>query len=157
MVTIQEYINEENIINDEWYRSNQDSIICQICKNIIIEPTMCIHCKCVYCRACINRWRLIDAKCPLRCVNPNYKISQDMCKILSKLKFKCKNCNKIFNYKKIKNHFSGCNILSNYLNDFETDEVVVNGFFKKLEIKQETVFESKNRIRSKYLIFFLFL
>jgi hypothetical protein len=37
------------------------------------------------------------------------------------------------------------------------DEVVVNGIFKKLEIKQDTIFESKNRIRSKYLIFFLFL
>ena len=118
---------------------------------------MCIHCKCVYCRACINRWRLIDPKCPLRCVNPNYQISQDKCKILSKLKFKCKNCNKIFNYNDMKKHFAGCNILNNYLNDFDMDEVAVNGIFKKLEIKQDTIFESKNRIRSKYLIFFLFL
>ena len=152
MDMIQEYINEENVINDKSYKSFQDSIICQICKNILIEPIMCIHCKQVYCKGCINKWKIINAKCPFRCINPNYQISQEMCQILSKLRFKCKNCDKIFKYNDMKNHFAGCNILSNYINDINPDEVINNGFFEKLENKQDVVLESKNKIRSKYLI-----
>ena len=115
---------------------------------------MCIHCQNVYCRQCINKWRIINAKCPLRCINPNYQISHDIAKILSNLKFKCKNCNNIFNYNDMKNHFTGCKILTDYKNFFDIDEdIMLNGIFKKMENKENIVFESKDKIKSKNIQF----
>ena len=151
---IQEYINEETVINDDIYKAFNDSVICQICKNIIIEPMMCMHCQNVYCRQCINKWRIINAKCPLRCINPNYQISHDIAKILSNLKFKCKNCNNIFNYNDMKNHLTGCKILTDYKNFFGIDEdIMLNGIFKKMENKENIIFESKDKIKSKNIQF----
>ena len=69
------YINEETIVKNEIYDAFKDDINCPICRDILIEPQMCMNCQNVYCRKCIEEWSKRNNKCPNRCDNPNYKRS----------------------------------------------------------------------------------
>ena len=56
MDKLREYINEKNVIKDEFYTSFESSFTCSICSDIFIEPTMCMNCQNVYCKECIEGW-----------------------------------------------------------------------------------------------------
>ena len=150
MEDIYSYINENNIINDEIYNEFKFSISCPICTNIIIEPMMCMICQSSYCKKCINQWSLINEKCPNRCINPNYQISKEMNGILSKLQFKCKFCNKTFEYNEMKEH---------YYSGFDNNNKIycqqpeIKKKMRKIENKNAQLFESKNKINSKLISF----
>jgi len=82
---MENYINEDTIIEDDIYSNFKDSVICGICSNILIEPTMCMNCQNAYCQKCINDWSKRDNRCPYHCENPSYKKSIEKSNILSKL------------------------------------------------------------------------
>ena len=151
MKEIRDYISESNVINDEIYNDFKYSVTCQICSNIIYEPMMCMSCQNVYCKLCISQWSRNNRRCPYRCINPNYQIGKDMSYLLSKLKFKCKYCNKIFQYNKMKNHYlSGCNILENNKEEIKNiEEPIIRGIFEKLPSKLNQIIDLKNKIKSK--------
>ena len=154
MLEIQDYINENNIIKDQIYNEFKFSIICPICTNIIYEPMMCMKCQNVYCRSCIIQWSKIKTHCPNRCANPNYQKSIAKSELLSKLRFKCKYCEEIYDYNNmIIHYFSNENNTKNQNDIFGSQ---IKGNFQKIEnsIKQ---FEPKNKIKSKkkYLYFFI--
>ena len=118
METIQDYINEENLIKDQIYQNLEGSITCIICLDIIIEPIMCIKCQNVYCKKCIQNWSKINNKCPNRCQNPSYQICVSIGKLLSKLYFNCKYCKSIINYNDMEKHFlSKCQLGKNIDNN----------------------------------------
>jgi hypothetical protein len=147
MEDIHNYINENNIMNVELYNIFRDSLSCQICTNIFIEPMMCMNCQNSYCKNCIRKWSAFDGKCPNRCENPNYQNSRDKNDLLSKIKFKCKFCNNIFEYNEMINHYNlGCH---NNKRKIYYKEPTIKESFRKIENKDMQILDSKNRINSK--------
>lgn len=135
MENLSDYINEKTVIKDEQFNSIKDYIICQICKDIIIIPIKCSNCKNSFCRNCIEMWDIRNKDCPFRCRNPNYKKDIDLEEDLSKLKFECKKCQDIINYKDIVGHFySKCGIeeINKELYDIE-NPLSSEGIFEKIE------------------------
>lgn len=105
---MEKYINDESVIKDVIYNTFKELIICPLCFNILIDQMMCMKCQNVYCKKCIDQWKEKDNKCPNRCENPNYQRSLGKKDILSKLKFKCLNCENEIEYEKIQSHYNSC-------------------------------------------------
>ena len=105
MELIRKYINEETVIKNEVYNNIENSIICIICLDIIIDPMICNNCQTVYCKNCIEKWSKIDKRCPKRCINPIYQKCLKIQKLLSKLTFNCEKCRNIINYDEIEKHY----------------------------------------------------
>ena len=101
---MKDLINEDSVVEDEFYKVFKDSIICPLCLDVLIEPVMCMRCQNVYCKNCTNDWLKKDNKCPNRCNDPNYKKCIGKNDILSKLRFKCKKCGQIVNYNDCNKH-----------------------------------------------------
>ena len=104
MEFLRDYVNEGNLIKDEIYKAFKTSIICSICKDLILEPSMCINCQLVCCRKCFDDWSSMHSKCPNRCKNPIYKKSLAITELLSKLKFRCYKCDNVIKYDEMKRH-----------------------------------------------------
>ena len=104
MENIRDFINDKNVVKDEIYLAFENSVLCPICTDVLIEPTMCMNCQNVYCKKCINDWIKKSNKCPNRCENSNYQKSLAITELLSKLKFKCIYCGNSIDYNNIKNH-----------------------------------------------------
>ncbi len=103
---MEEYINNDTIIKEEIYNLFKNTIICSLCKNILIDPVMCMQCQDVFCKKCLEKNN--ENKCPKGC-NEN-KIQKCIGKndILSKLKFKCVGCSKAILYNEAINHHESC-------------------------------------------------
>ena len=98
------YFPEDNIVKDGIYTSLSPLLICPICKNLFKEPLMCSGCQNVYCKICIN-----DKKCLNNCVNNTFSPSISKNELLSKLKYRCKNCSKVVIQGDIQSHIDeGC-------------------------------------------------
>ena len=104
MDKIREYINEKNVIKDEFYTSFDNSLTCSICSDIFIEPIMCKNCQNSYCRECIESWLQKSTTCPNRCQNTNFDKDISKNEMLSNLKFICHKCDSVINYNDMKNH-----------------------------------------------------
>lgn len=105
---MEKYINDESVIKDVIYNTFKELITYPLCFNILIDQMMCMKCQNVYCKKCIDQWKEKDNKCPNRCENPNYQRSLGKKDILSKLKFKCLNCENEIEYEKIQSHYNSC-------------------------------------------------
>ena len=88
-----EYFSDDCIIEDQLYLAIKDLITCPLCSKILNEPYMCNECQNAYCKKCLEKYSNLK-KCPND--NKNVKFSHCIQKndLLSKLKYKCKNCNK---------------------------------------------------------------
>ena len=104
MSNLREYINNETLIKDEIYKNFEYSLTCNICQDIMIDPMMCMNCQAVYCQKCIEDWLKKSNSCTNRCKNINFKKSILSQNFLSKLKFICKNCEKVLDYDDVKQH-----------------------------------------------------
>ena len=105
---MEEYINDDTVIEDEVYNEFKDFVTCSLCLCILKDPVMCMKCQNVFCRSCANDWAKKDDKCPNRCPNPNYQKCRAKNEILSKFKFKCPSCGLILKYNDTKEHKSKC-------------------------------------------------
>ena len=107
---MENYININNLINNEINNILKDLVICTLCSNILIDPYMCMKCQKVYCKKCIDEWKdkEKDDKCPNKCENPNYQKSLEKNNILCKLKFKCEKCENEFLYEELIKHIANC-------------------------------------------------
>ena len=154
MEEIQDYINQNFVIKNEIYSSLESSIICIICLDIIIEPVMCVNCKNVYCKHCIDEWSKNNINCPHRCENPNYQKSIDLFNKLSQLSFNCKHCEKVISYNEMEKHLlSKCHLGKNVNND---NNNLQNHFtFKKLD-DREILKEPETELKSKNLYLYIF-
>ena len=114
-----EIINIDTIVKNDIYKLFQDSVICPICKSILVIPMICLKCQKTFCQKCIDDWSKTNEKCPNQCSEPNYQKSIGKNDILSKLKFKCKKCGGEYYYHEIRKHNETCNssISSNSNND----------------------------------------
>ena len=74
-----------------------------------------------------------------------------MSQLLSKLNFKCKYCNKIFEYNFMKKHYlSSFNILKNNQEEElkNNEEPIIKRIFEKIVVKQNQIIDIKNKIKS---------
>ena len=142
------YINEETIVKNEIYDAFKDDINCPICRDILIEPQMCMNCQNVYCRKCIEEWSKRNNKCPNRCDNPNYKRSLEKAKTLSKLKFRCQKCGTRSSYDEIKIHVDTCKQCKNKTKNKDIKEKKIK-MLKKEEIEKHRKNKDIPRITCK--------
>ncbi len=93
------FFEEQDIVNQEYYKGIKSMVNCPICLNIIEDPVQCDKCQHYFCSECIKQLN----KCPFRCENNSYIPSLNCKNLLSELKIKCK-CGKEFGYDFIKKH-----------------------------------------------------
>ena len=86
-----EYFSDDCIIEDNLYLAIKDLITCPLCSKILKEPYMCSECQNAYCKKCLENYSNLE-RCPND--NKNTKFSHCIQKndLLSKLKYRCKNC-----------------------------------------------------------------
>ena len=142
-------INEENIINKEFYKtlSVGISLICPICKNILKEPLFCLDCQNSFCKICITNWKQNNDTCPFRCKNPKFQKNNIISKILSLLKFKCKNgCGEEIMYDKLNEHYTEkCKKI-----DFKNMYLNLLNKFKEIQINNINYSNHPRFFKSKY-------
>ena len=105
---MEEYINKDTIIHDNFYELFKEYIICSICNNIFTDPVMCMNCQNVFCKKCTQNWSIKNKNCPYGCNNPSYQRSLGKNDILSKLKFNCTLCGNEILYDNVKKHYDTC-------------------------------------------------
>lgn len=155
MEFLQDFVNEKNIVKDEIYNAIKDSIICPICKDLLIIPMMCMNCQNSFCKKCLENWSVINKNCPNRCRNPGYRKSLLISQLLSKIKIKCIKCNSIINYDNMKKHIqTKCETedIGVELINFEDSSTII-GIFEKLEENSKQSYETTKRIKSKALFY----
>jgi len=93
-----DYFSDDCIVEDNIYKSLKNLLICPICKKIYNDPMICSGCQGIYCLKCLNN------SCPKKC--PNSKFSKSVIKneMLSKIKYRCKNCSQEIYQSDIKSH-----------------------------------------------------
>ena len=104
---MEKYANENTIIKNEMYDFFKDSITCQICSKLMIEPVICLGCQNTFCKKCIEEQKKKDGLCPLNCDSPNIKDVIEKNNNIFKFKFKCiKGCGEEILFKDLKAHYS---------------------------------------------------
>jgi hypothetical protein len=151
MEELRDYINEENLIKDETYKSLKISITCPICFDIFIEPMKCEKCNNIFCKKCLERWSREDKRCPNRCESPNYKRSPEKEELFSQLTFKCKKCKKIIKYSEMERHnYLKCGTEKNSIKLYDLEkERSFKGIFEKLENKEDILLKLNFSFKSK--------
>ena len=145
---MERYINEETIVKNEIYDAFKDDIICPKCSKIIIEPQMCMKCQNVYCKKCLVNYSNLK-KCPKDGKESVFIKSISKKDLLSKLKYKCKNCSKIVFQTDINAHLE-----KNCDNDErEEDEKTLSEIIKT---KKQLIKLSQKEIKNKKIKILLF-
>jgi hypothetical protein len=119
---------EEDIINKETSSLILKYLICNLCKLIVREPTICTKCGYLLCLNCLNSYTdKNNGKSPCKC-NVDYMKSTFIKNSIKKLKFKChENCGEEnINYDDLEKHYEiDCikipfnEMYSNLLNEYE--------------------------------------
>lgn len=146
---LKDYLNQDFVIKDTIYESSKDNIFCPICQDIKIKPVMCMNCQNTFCRSCIEKWNNYKNYCPNRCIYPDYKYGILIGNIVSKLKFKCKDCHEIINYENMEKHvLSKCDTIAiKYKIDKKAS--ANEGIFKRVIVNKRG--NSKNKINQTNL------
>ena len=105
---MEKYINKNTLVEDDFYKLFQSSVICSICENIYINPVMCLKCQKVFCKRCVEKINENDGINQHNCEEPDYKKSLDKNEILSKLKFFCVGCEAQIVYSEAERHHESC-------------------------------------------------
>ena len=105
---MEEYVNLKTIVEDDVYELFKDLVICNICKNIFINPFMCVKCQGTYCKKCLDKWKEENEKCPNNCETASYQECKLKNDILVKLKFICVGCRKEIQYNEAQKHHETC-------------------------------------------------
>ena len=98
-----EYFDENSPIENQLYLSLKDLLICPYCQELIKNPFMCSKCQKNYCKKCLEEYSNMK-KCPNDNKESEFKHSIMINEMLSKLKYKCKNCKKEIIQSDIKSH-----------------------------------------------------
>ena len=86
-----EYFSDDCVVEDTLYISLKDLITCPLCSKIFKEPYMCNECQQVYCKKCLQQ----DSKlkiCPKEKKRSTFSLSKNKNELVSKIKYRCKNC-----------------------------------------------------------------
>ena len=98
---MEKYANKDNIVKNEIYESFKESIICPICKDLLLEPFICLKCLQISCKKCKD-----NKKCASNCDSPKFKEVTGNQKIITKFKFVCINgCGEEILFDDLKKHY----------------------------------------------------
>jgi len=88
-----DYFSDDCIVEDILFTSLKDLLICPLCKKIFNEPYMCSKCQNVYCKECLRNFSNFKS-CPNKdnCKSNKFVKSINKNELISKIKYKCKNC-----------------------------------------------------------------
>ena len=86
---------------------------------------MFMNCQKNFCKRCIDSYSQKNSKYPNECSDSKYQISLWKNEILSKLKFKYKNCVKEFQYDEDQNHNDSCDRDKSISNQTETQAMIL--------------------------------
>ena len=107
LILMEKYVNEKSIIKNTIYESFKESINCEVCKCIMIEPVFCTSCQSRFCKKCKEKLEKNGDICPSKCQDGVIKDVIEKNNFIFKLKFKCiKGCGKELLFNDIKNHYS---------------------------------------------------
>ena len=89
-----EYFSDDCIIKDTLFLAIKDLLICPQCNKILKDPYMCDDCQNVYCKKCLEQYSNNLRICPnnRKATQFNHCIAKN--ELLSKIKYRCKNCQK---------------------------------------------------------------
>jgi len=138
----EEYFSDDCIVEDNLYLGIKDMIICPLCNKILKEPYMCSECQNVYCKKCLEDYSNLK-KCPKDEKNTKFIHSIAKNDLLSKLKYKCKNCLKEVVQTDIKAHLES-NCESNN-NNYESEKTLA----EIIQTKKELIKLSKEEMKGK--------
>ena len=99
----EDYFTDDSIVENQLYFSLKDLITCPLCHKILKNPFMCTKCQETYCKKCLENYSNLK-KCPKENIETEFKHSIIKSEMLSKLKYKCKNCKKEVIKDEIKSH-----------------------------------------------------
>ena len=102
------YVNNDTLVEDDISKIFKSSVICPLCKSILIKPFMCMKCQNVYCKKCIDKLSEKNEKCPNNCDSPTFQNCLVKNEILSKLYFSCVGCGKEIPYDEAEKHHLSC-------------------------------------------------
>ena len=106
------YFSEDCIVENIYYKTLKDLLICPLCNKLYKEPLMCSNCQKVYCQKCLELKYLKGKICPNNCKNIKFVKSISKNEMLSKIVYKCKNCSKEVMQNDINEHLqSNCHPL----------------------------------------------
>ena len=146
---MEEYANEKTIVKDNIYEMFKESILCEICHSIMIEPVICLNCQNTFCKKCKEKLEENGENCPGKCQKPIIKDVIQKNNNITKFKFKCiKGCGQeiLFN-----------NLLPHYCSDCLSKKEKA----RALTPNEVAEYKNKNRediphITSKYnIIYFI--
>lgn len=98
-------VSFEDIINKEVFSAFEEDITCTICSNIYFDPMECSSCRNNFCSECIRKWQREKYSCIFRCTNSIIiPANRTLKNLLSKILFRCKECQEDVQYDSIKAH-----------------------------------------------------
>ena len=124
-----EYFTDDCLVQNQLSFSFKDSLICPLCHKILKNPFICTKCQNSYCKKCLDAC-FNFMKCPNHNEKGQFNISVMKTELLSKLKYKCKNCLKEVIQPDIKTHLEE-NCKKAYIED-ENSLAKINSEKKKL-------------------------
>ena len=145
-LTKDEYFSDDCIVEDPLYIAVKDLLDCPLCKKILKEPYICNECQNAYCKKCLEKYSNLK-KCPFDNKKTKFNFFIDRNELLSKLKYKCKNCSEIVAQNDIEKHLKE-NCDHNEIRREKTLAEIINS-------KKELIKLSKEDILSKEISYSL--
>jgi hypothetical protein len=154
---MEEYINNDTLIENEISKMLKPQLTCPLCNNILIDPLMCMVCQKAYCKKCIDNSINKDKKCS--CENPNYQKYLSKIEMLSSLKFICVGCGKDITYNEAQKHHDSC-CPGKTSKDMKINKTPKESRIKKLDSEEMSKLKKKGKkieyITGNLILYFLF-
>ena len=136
-----EYFSDDCIIEDNLYLAIKDLITCPLCSKILKEPYMCSECQNAYCKKCLENYSNLK-RCPNDSKNTKFSHCIQKNDLLSKLKYRCKNCLKEVVQTDIQSHLkSNCKTNTEMERERTLSEII--------QTKKELIKLSKKEMENK--------
>ena len=133
------YFDEDNPIEDEYYKGIKNLIQCKYCNKIIKDPMMCKDCQGGFCNKCISELNKKNHKCK----KPSYVKNISAISLLKNIKYLCNNCKNEIKQENIETHLKeGC--VKN-----ENPTKLMDEIFRKKTLQKLTQDEIKNLSEEK--------
>ena len=152
-----EYFDENSPIENQLYLSLKDLLICPYCHKLLKNPFMCSKCQKNYCKKCLEDYSNMK-KCPNDNKESEFKHSIMINEMLSKLKYKCKNCKKEIFQSDIKAHLeNNCEHVEverkkTLSEEIHTEKKLIKLTKEKMENKKVDIsFTSKTFLLNKFI------
>ena len=137
----EEYFSDDFIIEDGYYIGIKDLILCPLCSKILKKPYICNECQKVYCKKCLEKdYRL--KICPENKIKTKFSPDVNSNRLISNLKYRCRNCLEIVVQSDIKTHLeSNCRKAERVKKEKTLSEII--------QTKKELIKLSLNEVKNK--------